>query len=336
LTKKPDTTSKDSGHHFEHNPDSKRVSDRTLNRTPLGSENKIHLDDLDKKILKLLPNGHYCRSIAHILKVPRSTIHERLKKLRESGIIIPERHNIADNRSVTYTIVSDKPDGSKVGVIKPLQKAPFSAHAMCWRFPIISGVRPKSAFAQQMKNCVFYRFYEDNATIISTPKSLLIYIKINLGADSIDNLNSKYLDIARSVARKYAKRFNLNLGTPDKPTKSHYAIEGTRLSEMVRDRGTFETAGFILDDSDGMAHLETKDEDIAKSFEYTLMELPKVVGSMAQQVTNLLEMTKAGVTQQHTINNLAYMIVNLQRQIQQIKKTRRSRRSEMLMQKRRR
>jgi len=290
-------------------------------RTPRGSKDKNPLDDLDQKILKLLPNGYYCRSLARVLKRSTSTIQYRLEKLQKLGIITPEKHNIANNSTVTYSIApSWVAELFSLGVRNAPQTAPFSAHAMLWRFPILSGVQPKSAFPQRMNNSTFYRFYEDSATIISTPKSLLIYVKVDLGADTIDNLNAKYLEIARSVAHQYAKRFDLALGTPDKPSKTHYAIKGARISELVRDRGTFETTGFTIDDSHGEAHIETRDEELAKGFEFTLTEMPKVVGSMARQIANVQEMIKGGVTQQQAINNMAYIAGNLQCQINEIKK----------------
>jgi len=300
---------------------SKRVRRPNPVRPPLGSKNKIPLDDLDRKILKLLPNGYYCRSLARVLKRPRSTIQYRLNKLSNLGIIIPERHNIADNLSVTYSIAPGWVDESpKVGVINSTQKPPFSAHAMCWRFPILSGVQPKSAFPQHLKHCTLYRFYEDRATIISTPKSLLIYVKVDLGADTIDNLNAKYLEVARSIAHKYAQRFNLALGTPDKPGKTHYALEGARISELIRDRGTFETAGFTIDDSHGEAHIETRDEELAKGFEFTVMKMPRLVGDMERKIENIHKIMGSSIAQQSVINNLILMIANVQEQINQIRK----------------
>ncbi|UZE92072.1 MAG: Lrp/AsnC family transcriptional regulator [Methanosarcinales archaeon] len=299
---------------------SKRVKRMNLVHPPHGSGDKNPLDDLDRKILKLLPNGHYCRSLAQVLKIHRATIQYRLKKMQKSGIIIPERHNIADNLSITYTIAPGwVGQSSKGGVIKPVQNAIFCAHATCWRFPIIRGGQPHSAFPQKLKHCKFYRFYEERATIVSTPKSLLIHVKVDLGADTIDNLNVKYLEVAQSVAKTYAKRFNLALGTPTKSGKTHYAIKGARISELVRDRGTFETSGFEIDDSHGEAHIETKDEQLAKGFEYTVTKMPQVVGDMSQQIENMHKIMGSSIAQQSVINNVLLMISNVQRQINEVR-----------------
>lgn len=300
--------------------ESKRGGLAHLIGPPQGSKDKTALDDLDQKILKHLPDGHFCRSLARALKVPRSTIRYRLKKLVKLGIIIPERHNIADNSSITYTIAQEGGgQSSKVGVIKALQNPPFSAHSMCWRFPFISGVQPKSAFPQKLKHCTLYRFYEERATIISTPKSLIIYVKVDLGADTIVNLNVKYLEVARSIAHKYAQRFNLDLGTPDRPNKAHYTLEGARISELIKDRGTFETAGFIIDDSHGEAHIETKDEELAKGFEYTVMKMPSIVGNMERKIENIHKIMGSSIAQQSVINNVLLMISNVQRQINEVR-----------------
>ena len=316
LYKSSDTPLKDSDTPY----DSKRVRVRTPIWTPHGSKDRTSIDDLDQKILKLLPDGHFCRSLARVLKVHRSTIHYRLKKLVKLGIIIPEKHNIADNSTVIYSIAPGwASKSSKVGVIKALQNPPFSAHSMCWRFPFISGVQPKSAFPQKLKHCTLYRFYEERATIISTPKSLIIYVKVDLGADTIVNLNVKYLEVARSIAHKYAQRFNLDLGTPDRPNKAHYTLEGARISELIKDRGTFETAGFIIDDSHGEAHIETKDEELAKGFEYTVMKMPSIVGNMERKIENIHKIMGSSIAQQSVINNVLLMISNVQRQINEVR-----------------
>lgn len=49
------------------------------------------LDETDKKLLNLIQRGDLCvprvTKIAHLMKLPTTTIHTRLKKLQKSGII---------------------------------------------------------------------------------------------------------------------------------------------------------------------------------------------------------------------------------------------------------
>ena len=69
----------------------------------------------------------------------------------------------------------------------------------------------------------------------------------------------------------------------------------------------------------GQAHLETRDEELAKGFEFTVMKMAELVGDMERKIENMHKIMESSIAQQSVINNLILMIANVQQQINEVR-----------------
>ena len=98
----------------------------------------------------------------------------------------------------------------------------FTTHNMRFKFAIVNGEQPKSKYPFHMKNWTGYKFINDGYTVVSTTKSIIIYINQDLGAGTIDDLNLKYTEVAQAHANNFARQHNLTLGKLQRHGIPHY------------------------------------------------------------------------------------------------------------------
>ena len=125
-----------------------------------------------------------------------------------------------ENKSGTIEIIGECPEENEI-INKSTR---FTAHNMSYKFPILSGIQPKSKYPFNMKNWTGYKFIHDDYVVVSTPKSILIDVNQTLGAGSIDDLNLKYAEIAQAHAQNFAKQHDLTLDTPRRGRKPHFTF----------------------------------------------------------------------------------------------------------------
>lgn len=131
-----------------------------------------------------------------------------------------EELNKTEDKSGTIEIIGECPEGNEI-INKSTR---FTAHNMSYKFPILSGIQPKSTHSFNMKNWTGYKFINDDYMVVSTPKSILIDVNQTLGAGSIGDLNLKYTEIAQAHANNFAKQHDLTLGTPQRHRKPHFTF----------------------------------------------------------------------------------------------------------------
>ena len=98
----------------------------------------------------------------------------------------------------------------------------FTTHNMRFKFPIVTGTQPKSKHPFQMNNWTGYKFINDDHTVVSTTKSIVIDINQDIGAGTIGDLILKYTEIAQTHANNFAQKHNLTLGEPQLYGNPHY------------------------------------------------------------------------------------------------------------------
>jgi DNA-binding Lrp family transcriptional regulator len=234
------------------------------------------LDELDKQILKLLVEDYHCRLLAKTLKQPQSTIQYRLKRLQKNGLIIdsPGVYN-----TKLYRLTSRSSELLIHNESHP-SLMPFTAHCMSFKFPILEGNQPKSHSKQKMKNWESYIFSFSTYTIKTTTKHIIVFINQDLGADSIDNLNLKYSELAQTYASKFAKEHNITIGGISRYREGHFTIKDSALGQIISERGEFRTqSGIMIDKSRSSGDLEML-EDSARSFEFAFNILPALTAGL--------------------------------------------------------
>ena len=106
----------------------------------------------------------------------------------------------------------------------PAELINFSTHAMSFKFKILSGTQPKSKKLYKVNNWIGYIFTFKDYTILSTPKSLVIHIKKDLGQGPINDLKTKCLKAAQECIVKFATKHNLGVGEPQQHSNPHFTI----------------------------------------------------------------------------------------------------------------
>ena len=112
----------------------------------------------------------------------------------------------------------------------------FTTHNMCFKFAIVTGEQPKSINSFNMNHWTGYRFIENDHMITSTTNSIIMNIKKDLGAGTIDELNLKYNDIAKVYARNFSEKHELVLGEINQAAKPHYTIPTTSIEKILSKR----------------------------------------------------------------------------------------------------
>ena len=267
-------------------------------RTPQGEtpkSHKIKLSKNDEKIIVLLgdqENPHHVRSMARALNTAPSTMSNRLKKLEKAGIVKSYKGVAATKLYKLSSRLSNQSDQSLIHDDNRQQSAQsFTAHCMTFKFPIVTGIQPKSKNKFHMNNWTGYTFHGKNYEIRSTTKSIIIDINQELGSGTIDDLTLIYSDIARGHLVEFTKQHKITLGTPQRYRKQHFTIPDTAIGKILSERGSFDTkGGLMIDESKSAGDLEMG-EDLARDFEFTLNKLPKITNDIESQLGNLNKTT---------------------------------------------
>ena len=256
---------------------------------------KIKLSENDEKIINLLgdqENPHHVRSMARTLNTAPSTMSNRLKKLEKAGIVKSYKGVAATKLYKLSSSLYNQSDQSLIHDDNRQQSAQyFTVHCMTFKFPIVTGVQPKSKNKFHMKNWTGYTFHGKNYEIRSTTKSIIIDINQELGSGTIDDLILMYSDIAQGHLVEFTKQHKITLGTPVRYRKQHFTIPDTSIGKILSERGSFNTeGGLMIDESKSTGDIEMG-EDLARDFEFTLNKLPKITNDIENQLDKLNQTT---------------------------------------------
>ena len=248
----------------------------------------LSLSPLDWEIIEYLKDDMHVRRISNGINRPQSTITYRVKRMEKAGLLAATKGVYGTK---LYKLSSDLFTQMNESLIHNEERhavTDFTAHAMSFKYPVISGVQPKSKNSYKMNNWLGYVFTFNDHVIRTTPKSIIIDINLDLGAGSINDLNIKYMDVAQPYILNFAKEHKLDLGTPQQFRKPHYTIEDTAISQILSERGEFKTKGMGLsfDKSKSTGDLEMGEES-ARAFEFTLNKLPHITDKINSKLTAL-------------------------------------------------
>ncbi len=245
------------------------------------------LDKLDHHILILVSEKCHENAIIKFTNRPRSTIKDRLDRLQKWGFIKPYYFQTALQRVKLFDLTQ-----KATQILIHNEDAPtpnvFQAHAMTFTFPLLEGTQPKSAQAYKMNNWTGYVFEYINHTIRSTPRAIIIDIKLDLLADSIDNLNIKYYQFAQKYAVEFAEKHKIAIGSGQRTRNPDYAVINIPIIQCVADRGNFRTpAGVKVDKSRSAGDLEFSQEQTARNFEFVLNNMPREVAEIKTDIKEI-------------------------------------------------
>lgn len=244
------------------------------------------LDPLDLKILKLLAELHYERSISRITGRPRSTVKDRIRKLRSLKYIKPEE----GSKYITfYTLTARGADFlvyDEPGTRKQEAASPFTLHCSKFSFPIISGLQPRSKHPVKMHNWTGYDFPFSLYTIRTTPRALHVFMNIELSGESVEALNEKYQALAIGYAGKFAEKHGLIVGEPKPYQIPHLNLPNTSLAKIISEVGTVKLPDMHIDRSRSSGDLEMSLE-AAKGMEYTIAQMPAIVAGLRADMESM-------------------------------------------------
>lgn len=144
-----------------------------------------------------------------------------------------EELNKTENKSGTIEIISECPEGNEI----INESTRFTAHNMCFKFKILHGEQPKSTNSFDMKSWTVYRFIENDYVATSTPQSIIIFIKQDLGAGSMSDLKIKYHKVAKAHANNFAQHYDLTLGEMQYGCKPHFTVLDTAIGQILSKQG---------------------------------------------------------------------------------------------------
>lgn len=250
------------------------------------------LTPLDWDIIEYLIDDMHIMGMVNSIGKPRSTIRYRVKRLEKAGLLHATKGVYGTKLYKLSKDLSTQMGESLIHNEDRHRAVDFTAHAMSFKYPLVSGIQPQSKHSYKMKNWLGYVFTFKDHVIRTTPKSIIIDINVDLGAGSINDLNIKYMDVAQPYISNFAKQHRLDLGTPQQYRKPHYTIEDTAIGQILTERGEFKTTGMGLsfDKSKSTGDLEMGERS-ARAFEFTLNELPHITDKIKSKLYDLNQTT---------------------------------------------
>lgn len=258
----------------------------------------MEIDKLDHHILLLISEKCHERAIIRLTKRPRSTIKSRLDRLKRNGFIKPYYFNTALQRVKLYDLTQksmmflihneERNAPTSSGAHTMTAQGVFAAHAMSFICDIIEGEQPKNHHGYKPKNWTGYLFEDINHKIRTTRKSIIIDVNLDLGADTIDNLNLKYHTFAQKFAVEFAERHNIVIGQLRKNRNPHYEVGKIPFIKFIADRGEFQTPDIKIDKSRSDGDLEFNERS-ARAFDFTINQMPGMIAEMKAEMNDKLD-----------------------------------------------
>lgn len=254
------------------------------------------LNERDLKILKLLSIGYHERGIARLKNEKRPTIQSIVKKLRELKLIKPVgKSNVRSYPKFYYAT----PKGMKFleyneRETRNQELPPLSCHCNSFKFQA-EGILPTSDRPIKMTHWIAYDFHYPNHKIRTIPGKknnlIIVFVNHDLGADTVENLNHKYEELAKKYAREFSQEHGLKVGLPQRYKKPHYTIKNSAVAKKLTEQGEFriESNGGleIFDRSRSEGDRETTDEEKARQWENALYQIPKEFPKVRTEVHEL-------------------------------------------------
>lgn len=260
-------------------------------------------DETFTKILYCIKDHHTIGSMSKVLKLPRSTIRDKLTKLEKKEIITKSETNLLGNRCANFIITSgwalklvNTEEPQKI-VTKPEQSKPkpvkFTRHSVSLQAEILSGVIPKGDRSYSPNGWtgeIFDGNEEGTYKIRVIPNRkgtnrAVIDINICLGASSPADLTMRYHTFAERYLGVWAEKHSLKLGQITEYRSPHTPIEGSKgLAQTILNAVGGETKlvdlGVQVDKSDKEHQGEVefvgkKGEETLRNFEFALNQSPQ-------------------------------------------------------------
>ena len=273
-------------------------------------------DDANMKILESITNGHIQEYIVKHSSLSKNATISRLKRMVQEKIL--EKNVVQDEIDINRTHIIYKQTKActklLVGDEDGAQHQDFRSHHQKWKFSLIheaENIKRASAIPcvniRQLKNHAEKDFFRDSMnTIRLTTKHVCVFIKQRLESDSIDNLNAKYIELAKKEARDFCDEHNIKVDpVPTRYQKNDFdCISAEPLAKIMREEGNFniKSAGIEarVDPSD--KGIES-DEENAREIEYRLFKMPLIMKDL-QQAMNEQTIAIGKLAEEHKADTL--------------------------------
>lgn len=287
-------------------------------KTPPRIETTVHTDApfrnwdaIYTKILYCIKDNYTISKIAKQLRLPRSTVVDRLKKLEKKEIITKTDTVILGVRHKTFIITSGwamklvNNGEAQVISTKPFKPEPvkFTRHAVSLQAEILEGTIPKGDKSYS-PNGWTGEIFEGNGTykirVIPNKKGIgraVIDIYLSLGASSTADLTMKYHGFAERYLGKWAEQHKIRLGQITEYRTPHTVIRGSKgLAQTIISATGGETKiedhGVQVDKSDEENkgevefHGKAGDESL-RNFEFALNQSPEKMAQLENKFDTL-------------------------------------------------
>lgn len=260
-------------------------------------------DDANKKILEAIANGHIQEHIIKNSSISKNATISRLKRMVQEKVL--EKNMVQDEIDINKTHIVYKQTKActklLIGDEDEAQHQDFKSHEQKYKFELIQDEENLKIVnlipcvnLRKLKNNTFKDFYMDSGnTIRLTSKHICFFSNTRLEADGIDNLNIKYVELAKAEVRKFSLEYGIRYNpVPTKYQPSTFdCISAEPFASVLRERGNFniKSAGIEarVDPSD--KGIESN-EDNAREIEYRLFKMPIIIKDLQQA---MIEQTKA-------------------------------------------
>lgn len=285
-----------------------------------------------KKILGQIKLGKHERAISKRTKIPLGTTQRIIKFLEKSKIIEPKDKNDSEMWIKTYKLI-DKVGQVVVGDEERKAEACCRSHHQKWKFELNHEAENlKQAMSiscintTHLQNNKFKDFFRSSGnTVRLTSKHVVIFVKKNLQTDDIDNLNAKYIQLAKDEARQFCTEHNITVNpTPTKYQGNDFDIlSADPLAQMMLERGNFDVhadgLNYRVDPSD--KGIEAKEDD-AKEILFRLHGMRPLIEALQVEVKEIKETVVEVKNRQKAsceVTNMEKELAELRKELQNIK-----------------
>ncbi len=274
-------------------------------------------DEMYTKILYCIKDHHTIGSMSKVLKLPRSTIRDRLTNLEKKEIITKSETTLLGNRCANFIITSGwalklvNQGEPQIIINKPGQpkheSVKFTRHNVSLQAEIISGEIPKGDRSYS-PNGWTGEIFEGNGTykirVIPNRNGTaraVIDIFVSLGASSPADLTMRYHAFAERYLGAWSEKHSLKLSQITEYRTPHTAIEGSKgLAQTILNAVGGETKikdkGVQVDKSDKEhkgeiefhgtkkeGDKDNKGEEALRNFDFALNQSPQKMEQLASK-----------------------------------------------------